>query len=90
MTPDEDMYYRGLGRALIEKASSADSAVAAPAPLFDEQSPREKIERLDTKQTAGLSRDDLFYAARAIFARGRAINPLWPGSRLPAMGGPVG
>ena len=76
MPPDEDVYYRGLGRALIEKASSADSAVAAPAPLFDEQPPLEKIERLDTKQTAGLSRDDLFCAARAIFARGRAINPL--------------
>jgi hypothetical protein len=76
MTPDEDVYCQGLGRALIEKASSADSAFAAPAPLFDEQSPLEKMEWLDTKQTAGLSRDDLFHASRAIFARGRAINLL--------------
>jgi hypothetical protein len=58
MTPDEDVYYRGLGRALIEKASSADSAVAAPTSQFDEQAPLEKIERLDAEQTARLSRDD--------------------------------
>jgi hypothetical protein len=76
MTPDEDVYYRGLGRALMEKASSADSAVAAPTLQFDEQAPLEKIERLDAEQTARLSRDDLFYAARAVLARGRSINPL--------------
>jgi len=76
LAPDEDVYYRGLGRAFLEKAASASGDVAASAPLFDEQASLEKIWQLDAEQTAGLGRDDLFYAARAVFARGRAINPL--------------
>jgi tetratricopeptide (TPR) repeat protein len=75
LTPDEDVYYRGLGRAFLEKGALSRTG-AAPTSLFDEQSPLEEIWQLDAEQTAGLGRDDLFYAARAVFARGRAINPL--------------
>ncbi len=76
LAPDEDVYYRGLGYAFMEKAGAANEAVATSISRFDAQSPLDEIWSLDARQTAELNRTDLLYAARAVFARGRAINPL--------------
>lgn len=73
LAPDQEVYYRGWGQALIEKASLTSSA---GAPQFTEQTTIDEIRRLGAQQIAGLGRDDSFYAARAVFARGRTLNPL--------------
>lgn len=71
--PLEDVYYRAIGRAFVEKASLAGESSAS---LLDAQTPVEKILRLDASQTTGLSRSDSFYAARAALTHARELNPL--------------
>jgi tetratricopeptide (TPR) repeat protein len=73
LAPNEDFYYLWLGRAYLEKSSSAN---VTPKPLFNEQTQLDGILHLSVQQTAGLSRTDLLYAARAVLLRARAINPL--------------
>ncbi len=71
--PYEDVYCRGMGQALLGKAVSASPD--SPA-RFDEQTPLDRIWSVGLQPDVELNRADLFYAARAVFLRGRALNPL--------------
>jgi tetratricopeptide (TPR) repeat protein len=73
ITPNEDFFYLWLGRAFLEKASAANVTATS---LFNEQTQLEGILNLSAQQTAGLGRNDLLQAARAVLTRAREINPL--------------
>jgi tetratricopeptide (TPR) repeat protein len=73
VTPNEDFYYLWLGRALLEKASATNVTATS---LFNERTQLEGILNLNAQQTAGLGRNDLLQAARAVLTRAREINPL--------------
>jgi len=73
IAPNEDFYYLWLGRAFLEKATNATVTATS---LFNDQTQLEGILNLNPQQTAGLGRNDLLQAARAVLTRAREINPL--------------
>ncbi len=71
--PYEDVYYRGLGQAFLEKARASEDASTT---ILDLRTSVSHVLSLNAGQIAGLSSADSAYAARAVFARGRELNPL--------------
>jgi tetratricopeptide (TPR) repeat protein len=72
LAPNEDYYYLFLGSALLEKAKRAPTgATTLPSDISAAE-----LLALTPQRIAGLSREDLLVASRAVLTEARRLNPL--------------
>jgi tetratricopeptide (TPR) repeat protein len=75
LQPDQDWYYIFFGRALLGLAEQRPTPAPGAAPI---RVTAAQILAMDTFRITGLGKLDALEAARVIFERARALNPLNP------------